>query len=101
MASIPGIVFIIIGIIMSVVSFFRIESLKVFIYVGLLFVFWGLVKIIAKTLRSEKKRATEYEEEYYKSQKPQQRHAQTRYCPRCRSQIALHHNFCSKCGARV
>jgi len=77
MADISPIAFIIIGLIVSVVSFFT--KLYLFIVVGVCFILWGIFKLLKK---------------------PKKKHIihTNTHCPRCRFQISPHDNFCRHCG---
>ena len=92
MASIPGIVFIIIGVVVSIVSFFFVEAIYAFTYVGLAFIGYGLIKIIYKKLTKSKEAKTH--QPHHKKHRTHHPH-----CPFCNNIILPHNNFCSHCGA--
>jgi len=88
MARISGEVFIIIGIIVAITSFF-VKAIFFFVYVGAGFIIWGGIKLLYTKLAGE--------------EKPKKQHAQHkshhRLCPYCNRQVKPHDNFCSNCGA--
>lgn len=74
---IPAFAFIIIGAIVTAVSFFA--KMTLFIFVGIAFIVYGGFRLFKKS-----------------PQKPVQHH-----CPRCRTSIQAHQNYCSNCGTAL
>ena len=108
MVKIHGAAFIIIGFVVAVTSFF-IKDLRVFMYVGLGFVLWGLLKLLYIRLTNEKPdikkehkitHPTHTKPIYHR---PQQTHSQPQYrhCPNCRSAVRIENTFCPRCGTRL
>lgn len=93
MARISGIVFIIVGIIVTITSYFFVEEIFVFSYIGILFIVWGIIKIIYKKLTSPSKKKTDFIKQHkkHRNRRP--------HCPYCNKVIVIHDNFCSNCGA--
>ena len=96
MAKIHWFVYIVVGLFISILSYrLNYEKLVFFFYVGLIFVFVGIVKLIFNLI---KKKMSKKETMHHKA------HHQTqhiKYCHRCGTALRAHNNFCTKCGARV
>jgi len=90
MASIHWSAFMIIGAIVSIVSYFLVEELFVFTYVGLAFIVWGLLKLIYKKLTAPKNPKPHHQHKKHRVHHP--------HCPFCNIIIKPHDNFCSHCG---
>ena len=87
--EIPGFVFILVGAIVSIVSFFLGDKLTFFIYAGFVFIAFGAVKwyIMGKS-KNEKVIL-------------RQVYPNFRYCRQCNSAASVAANFCGKCGYRL
>lgn len=116
MAKIHGLVYILIGAFVSIMSWkLNREKLLFFFYVGWAFVAIGVVKIIFNLAsgRGEKPKANIQQAAHHAVQhnvqhKPSPTRPQhpaipqqIKYCHRCRTPLRLHNKFCSNCGARV
>ena len=88
--AIPAIVWLIVGIGVSVISL-RVPGLTFFFYIGLIFVGIGLAKIIIKYIFRKKETKQEV-----KMHKPV-----VNQCFHCRSQVRSIDSFCWRCGARL
>lgn len=114
MAKIHGLVYILIGAFVSIMSWkLNKEKLLFFFYAGWAFVAVGVVKIIFNLVsgkaekpkthvqQSQPHHVTQNKPSPTRPQHPQAFHQQIKYCHRCRTPLRLHHKFCSNCGARV
>jgi hypothetical protein len=112
MAEIPSAAYIVIGLVVTIVSF--VMGLTFFIYVGIIMVVWGLGKLSYRKLKAPKPAQIEkqspviqphraYQGAHQSAHQTAGHHA--RYtadvrCPHCGSAVASNHNFCGSCGAR-
>ncbi|MBN1156382.1 zinc ribbon domain-containing protein [Candidatus Woesearchaeota archaeon] len=101
MTSIKGIVFIIIGLFVSITSYVLGKkggtNLQIFVYVGIAFVAFGLVKMLIETAGKPKK-----------EKRPEQRtnpaspsNQRVKYCPGCGAKMPAYAHFCFNCGMKV
>ncbi len=100
--KIPGIAFIITGMIISGTSYYLNKirdsnSLRIFVIIGFLFIIYGLFKIILKKAidLGKPKKHYKHTPEYY------QKHHTYKFCPKCGSKLRETFNFCYNCGERV
>ena len=98
MAYIPGIIFVIIGVIVSITSYFFVEEIFIFTYVGLSFVAYGILKMIYKKITSPKKETPIQHNNQVNHKK---RHYHHPHCPNCNIQVGIHNNFCHNCGTNL
>ena len=94
MPKIHGLVYVIVGLFISIASWrLNYEKLIFFFYAGLIFIFVGIVKLIFDFI----KRRTN------KTEMHQKRYSQIRqrYCSKCGNVIRLDDGFCRKCGTRT
>lgn len=119
MVKIHGLVYIAIGIFISVFSYkTNYDKLIFFFYLGFVFIFVGIVKIIIFLIRksSEEQKVPEHHKEIPKHhqanvhhqpglhhQQSSQTHRphQYKYCSNCRNVVRITDKFCNRCGARV
>ncbi len=100
MAKIHGAVYLIIGIFISLVSYFSTnKSLRFFIYIGFLFGIIGIIKLLFTSLKKKKKEKP-VQHTHYKHPKVSQKEQSlfTKYCQRCGNLVRTFDNFCSRCG---
>ncbi|MGM5481994.1 MAG: zinc-ribbon domain-containing protein [Nanobdellota archaeon] len=107
MASINGYWFIIIGLIVTTVSLFN-DDLEIFIYIGIIFLLYGVGKCGLRFLKKEKKTKAQKEQKPSQEQAtqhhPQQnnhQHKQIYFCKNCGKRLTIHDNFCPHCGIRL
>lgn len=103
MVSIHGIVYLIVGVVVIVVSR-TVNGMHSFFYVGVTFVAIGIAKLIFRYITREKKEKIIDKTPMKVPQYPQQqRYAQQQAyrCQRCGAHMGALFNFCSQCGARV
>ena len=103
MASIHGTVYLLIGIGVTIASkIINPEKLKIFFYLGLLFIAWGVMKLFFSYImaKSSKPRHSQPQPHLHSHKNP---NLQTlaRYCSRCGNMLHGHGNFCQYCGAPV
>lgn len=91
MASIHGLVFIVIGAVVSLVSQFS-DNLRVFTYVGLVFIGYGIIKLFLSRINNPIKKAED---------KIIQQFEGAITCNGCSIQLDNRCNFCPKCGMRL
>ena len=125
MAKIHGIVYILIGAFIALVSWqINFDDLKAFFYVGLFFAAVGLFKITFSLMkRNEEKKIIRHKTHPHHLQSPSQSlhsrtnhinmhsqrtnpaplpaHSQYKRCKVCHNIMSVHDNFCSKCGNRA
>ena len=117
--SIHGLVFIIIGAFVLIISFFR-EQLIFFRYVGGLFLIYGTFKLVFKLITgaNSKKEALQMQSNYQQELTPQQMQQQAQlrqqqtnknqqpvyrtqtFKCRCGNDVYPNNRFCSNCGFR-
>lgn len=100
MAKIHGLVYIIIGILVSIASWkINKESLYLFFYLGILFIGVGAAKLLLGLLKNKKE---EEKVVHHKVPHHQSRHLQHyRHCRRCGNVMRINDRFCGKCGYAV
>lgn len=96
MAKIHGLVYVIIGILVSIASWkINKEALYLFFYVGILFIGVGAAKLLLSLISNKK----EEEIMHHRKIQPQAQHFQHyRRCKKCGSVMKANDRFCSKCG---
>ena len=93
MAKVHGIVYIAVGIFVSIMSWkLNYEKLIFFFYAGLIFVFVGIVKLAFSLVKNK---TSKKENLHHRMQ------GNIKYCHNCGTALRLHHKFCVKCSARV
>ncbi len=117
MANINGWWFIIIGVIVSFTSKFLVEGLEIFVYVGYIFLGYGLIKVLLSYLTSKKNKSNKKHHTNHQnnSHKNKQAHSYQSYTQNSNGnqQQQAHHNrkqthphqnpnskvmFCRNCG---
>ncbi len=100
MAAIKGIIFVIIGLFVSISSYALGKkgsaNLQLFIYVGISFVAFGLIKMLIEAAGKPKKEKKTLHKPASASQNPRVKH-----CPVCRIKMPSYANFCFNCGRRM
>lgn len=95
MAKIHWLVYVIVGLFISIASYkLNYEKLIFFFYAGFVFVFVGVLKLMFNLIKNR----TPKKETIHKSVHHQQ---STGFCHQCGARLDLHHKFCTKCGARI
>ena len=95
MVKIHGLIYIAVGLFVSIFSWkLNYEKLIFFYYAGLFFIFVGIIKLIFNFI---KKRMNKKEGMHLKAHQTQR----IKYCRQCGSASRQQAKFCSKCGARV
>lgn len=100
MAKIHGLVYIMVGLFVSILSWnLDYEKLIFFFYAGIVFLFLGIAKLGFDFI---KRRKTNLENQHLKM-RHQAVHGtrQAGYCTKCGSASRLHDRFCSRCGSRI
>lgn len=87
MAKIHGLVYIIIGFFVFIVSLTS-KKFIVFLFVGIIFILVGVIKFILKVNGGKVARHVKHETYHHK------------YCTQCGNLLRLHDKFCTRCGAR-
>lgn len=120
MASIHGMWFVLIGLVVTIVSFFNEligdgeTSYIIFIFVGVGFVIYGGGKLLfyksktptkgtsrgvpSQNVAEDKPQMVNPTAQKYQSQEQQQK---ILLCKKCGNRIRIHDNFCSHCGAQL
>ena len=94
MATIPAIVYLLIGAGISYLSFRAGEELTIFFFVGLIFIGIGVAKfLIGRIFKTGVSKSVE-------KQLPKL-HSHLRYCPKCRSPARKVDKFCTRCGIKL
>lgn len=96
MAKIHGLVYILVGLLVSILSYrLNYEKLIFFFYAGLFFILVGISKLIFWFIKKQEKvqhqaaNQARYQAHHYKR------------CHKCGSAVVFNGRFCSKCGAAV
>ena len=103
MAKIHGLIFIISGLVMSIISLnVKYEKLYLFFYIGILFIIMGTAKMIYNAVQAKQKKAPIANHRRLGQQGSVNQYTQNQLknCQRCGNISRIHHNFCSRCGAR-
>jgi ribosomal protein L32 len=106
MAKIHGIVYILIGAFVSIMSWrLNQEKLLFFYYAGYFFIFVGVLKLIFNLIKNKAEKPKTHISASHAAQhrpvvKPHTMQ-QIKYCHNCGTPLRLHHKFCIKCGARA
>lgn len=99
MAKIHWLVYFIVGLLVSVLSWrLNKEKLIFFFYIGLIFIVVSIAKLIFGII---KKSSNKKENKHQKIQTQKQRIQHFKRCSRCGNVIRINEGFCSVCGARV
>jgi len=112
--KINGFVYIIVGLILALSSrYFSSGNLKIFFYIGLLFILIGAIKLVLRMFSRGRKSSTKGQVIRHQPHddnrghprvhhvNPNPHHGQhVKYCSRCNSTERMHANFCSHCGNR-
>ena len=97
MAKIHWLVYVIVGLFVSIASYkLNYEKLIFFFYAGLIFVFSGVAKLIFGLLQNRKGRESSQKIHQHKAQ----HQAGIKYCTHCGNPAKIHDKFCNRCGAR-
>ncbi|MFH1770607.1 MAG: zinc-ribbon domain-containing protein [archaeon] len=101
MTKIPVVVILFFGVLLSFFSKYLQEGkdpfFQGFFYVGLIFITWGIIRIIIGIIfgsSKKKKKAT-------KAFGAEKEVLQNIYCPRCRSENIVNAKYCQMCGYRL
>ena len=95
MPKIHGLVYVFVGLFVSVLSWrLNYQKLIFFFYAGLIFVFAGIVKLTINFVKSKKNKTQNM---HHKIQRQSQR---LKYCSKCGNVVRIQDRFCSKCGNR-
>ncbi len=99
MAKIHWIIYIVIGLFVSILSWrLNYEKLIFFFYVGLFFILVGIIKLLISLIN----RKTSKKEIVHKVQHQTPKNYQRfKHCRRCGNIVRISDSFCSKCGTRV
>src|SRR3989338_3335050 len=101
MAKIHGLVYLIIGIFVSVASWkINNEDLYIFFYAGILFVGVGVAKLLLSLMRNKKEdeKIIHHKEISHRQTQHLQHYKR---CKGCGSVMRINDRFCSRCGLRV
>ncbi|MDP3765033.1 MAG: hypothetical protein Q8R04_00820 [Nanoarchaeota archaeon] len=103
MAKIHGLVYIVVGLFVSIFSWkVNYEKFIFFFYVGLIFVFIGILKLVFGLIKRKMDRKEEPLERVHHKVSIQPHHQAHHYkrCHKCGNAVKLHDGFCSRCGTR-
>ena len=104
MAKVHGIIFLVIGLFVSIASYkINYDKLYVFFYIGLLFIIYGVAKIIIGFINKDEKKQAPLNRlsQNQLNQLRQPVKQQYKRCQTCGNVARGHDNFCSRCGARI
>ena len=104
MAKVHGIIYLIIGLFVTVASYkINYDKLYLFFYIGLLFIIYGVAKIIIGFINKEerKKVAPSNIHKNQLNQFKQPIKQQYKRCQNCGNVARGYDNFCSRCGNRM
>ena len=95
MVKIHGIIYILIGIFISIASYFvNVNDLYIFFYAGMFFIAYGVAKIVLGFIIGQK-------EQQKAVQHKTQAHQSYKKCHRCGNIARLTDRFCSRCGTKM
>ena len=104
MAKVHGIVYLIIGIFVAIASYkINYDKLYVFFYIGLLFIIYGVAKIIIDYINKDEKKQV-VPPNINKNQLNQFRQPVKQLykrCPNCGNVARGYDNYCPRCGNRL
>ena len=101
MTKIHGIVYFIIGVFVTAASYkINYDKLYFFFYIGLLFIIFGVAKIVIGFINKEEKKQIPLNKlnQNQLNKIPKQ---QYKRCQTCGNAARITDNFCSRCGARI
>lgn len=106
MAKIHGLAYLIIGIVISALSYYIDKNIKkgfsLFVYVGLLMIIIGVMKLAALYVKYKREtRETRQKPAYHAPLHHATRTYNALYCPRCGIASNPTDNFCYNCGQRI
>jgi hypothetical protein len=105
MAKIHGSVYLIAGLIVSLISWkIDYERFMLFFYVGLVFVMFGVFRLVSSYVimgEAPKTQKLQQARHVGQGQHHQQRPNQAKYCNGCGLPMHLHDNYCRRCGTRA
>lgn len=94
MAKIHGLVYVVVGLFVSVFSWkLNYEKLVFFFYIGLVFIVIGITKMLLNLTKSKHKTDEGH-------RRAQHQHS-LKYCPKCGNGLKAGDIFCSRCGTRI
>ncbi|MBI4448811.1 zinc ribbon domain-containing protein [Candidatus Woesearchaeota archaeon] len=94
MQGVPSWVFVLVGVIVSLVSW-RMPKFMFFFYVGLIFIVVGVFRLAQSYVGGGIKKDIE------RLDKSLAKHPQVTFCPRCNIPVYVTSNFCHHCGTRL
>lgn len=104
MAKIHWLVYVIVGLFVSIMSWrLNYEKLLFFFYAGWFFIFIGVVKLIFGLIKRKIDRKEEPSKKVQHQAPIQPQHQAHHYkrCHKCGNAVRLHDRFCARCGYRV
>lgn len=104
MAKIHGLIYIIVGLFISILSWkLTYQKFILFFYIGLIFVLVGAIKIILNFLKnkSQNKLQSAHQKMPYQLQQKHLQAQKFRRCHKCGNIMKLNDRFCSRCGVGV
>ncbi|MBS3114726.1 zinc ribbon domain-containing protein [Candidatus Woesearchaeota archaeon] len=100
MAKIHGLVYIAVGLFVSIFSWkVNYEKFVFFFYAGLVFVFVGVMKLIFGLIKRKMSKTGEVQ--HITSVQSQHQAHHYKRCHKCGNIMKMHDRFCSRCGAKV
>jgi len=99
MVAIPWWVWLGIGLFVTITSAVVGGTVKVFIWVGLIFLIVGLTKVVI--LFVMRPRETKADQKAMQMPQPQYQAPKVSYCSNCRVAVQSFDNFCRNCGTRL
>lgn len=102
MVKIHGIVFLVLGLFISISSYkINYGKMYLFFYAGLFFIIYGVAKIVIGFIAGEKKQGQTALHRNQLDQYKQPARQQYKRCQNCGNVARGHDNFCSRCGNRM
>lgn len=99
MAKIHGLVYILVGLFVSILSWrLNYEKLVFFFYFGWIFIFVGVLKLIFNLIKN---RTIKKETVHHKIKHHQPQKSNVKYCHNCGAALRQQARFCARCGAGV
>jgi len=103
MAKIHGLIYVLTGLFVSIMSLkLNYPKLIFFFYIGLIFIFVGCIKLILSFLRKKKNETKNAQLDLHRQDNDIPQHQKHfKYCPKCRNAVKINDIFCSRCGNRL
>ncbi|MBI4146667.1 hypothetical protein HY489_05015 [Candidatus Woesearchaeota archaeon] len=101
MTGIHWLIWLVVGLFVTITSTKLGGKLTMFLWVGILFIVIGIGKLAYKMLTAPKESHKGHAPQVHKTTHHEVHNGPKRYCPKCGSQAIVHDNYCKHCGMRL